>query len=73
MDDMLGRLVSSDKAAIALATEEYLAIHAYCDTAEIPRTHLGGRLTAAQRVKLLMDKCLHFRGQVWKQLGALDG
>jgi hypothetical protein len=56
MDDMLGRLLSSDKAAIALATEEYLEIHALVDKCGIPREFHSEKLTAAQRVSLLVTR-----------------
>jgi hypothetical protein len=58
---MVTRLISKDQAAIAIATEEYLAIHRICDGHKVPRRVNDEKLTAAQRVALLAQCRKGFR------------
>jgi hypothetical protein len=71
--DIVGELVAGNKAAIALATEEYLEIHRICDGTQVVRTRLGERLSAAQRVKELSDLYIDAMGRLMRDAGALEG
>lgn len=60
VNDIISKLVEGNKAAIALATEEYLEIHRICDEANVPREGHGEKLTAAQRVGRMFGMlCFH--------------
>lgn len=54
VNDILGSLIEGNKAAIAIATEEYLEIHRLCDLAKAPRTANDEKLSASQRVHWLL-------------------
>lgn len=62
MNDMVKRLVSGDRSAIPIATEEYLEIHRLCDQFKVPRRANDEALTAAQRVSILAGYYMELKG-----------